>query len=60
MAEKRACNEPIEKVHVPIYIKLYKLHQDCHDYDAKQLREKALAYGIIVAAGTWGASFGGN
>lgn len=37
-----------------------KLHQDCHDYDAKQLREKALAYGIIVAAGTWGASFGGN
>ena len=34
-----------------------KLHQDCHDYDAKQLRDQALAYGIIVTAGTWGLNF---
>ncbi|WP_407893380.1 hypothetical protein [Lacticaseibacillus sp. N501-2] len=45
----------------PVGRALYgKLHQDCHDYDAKQLRHQALAYGIIVAGATWGASFGSH
>ncbi|MCI1985346.1 MAG: hypothetical protein LKJ69_01385 [Lactobacillus sp.] len=29
------------------------LHNHYRDYDAKQLRHQALAYGLIVAGGTW-------